>query len=380
MKRKIKNSTLDKNKILQKSKIVITAGGTGGHIFPAQAITEYLHKHYHIQDISLITDKKGIRFLRGIFLKIPRVVLQVVGFSGGLGNMAYAFLCMVYSFITMFFRFFKNRPLLIIGFGGYPSVPVILAGYLHRIPIIIHEQNAVIGRANSLLARFAKYVAVSFPDTKNIQHIEKNKIVFTGNLIRQNFSIKQDQSVRASKKLQILVIGGSQGSAVLSKAIPLALSKLEGDLQKMIHVKQQIRMDYIERVQELYESFEGTYETQAFFENINSLFSESDLIIARSGATTISEIIFFKKPAILIPYAAAQNNHQFVNADFLASRGAAILIEEKEIHVKLTEVINDLFRNTEKLSAISKNLSSLSYKSGDKAFAKLVVSTITLNK
>ena len=228
----------------KKKTIVLTAGGTGGHVFPAQAISEILNEDYHL---LFITDKRGKQFVKGSLNQIENQVLPTKGFSGSIHNKLYAFSMMIYSLIILTIRFFFKRPDLIIGFGGYPTVPAIIAGYFNRVPIIIHEQNAVIGRANKILAKMACVIALSFKDTIGIPKALNSKIIYTGNPLRKQIVNLMNKSGKRKPgaDFRVLIIGGSQGAAIFSKIIPAAISLLPQEIQKRLFVYQQARENLV---------------------------------------------------------------------------------------------------------------------------------------
>lgn len=313
-----------------KHRIILASGGTGGHIFPAQALAEKLSSNY---ELSLITDTRGQTFLTGILAQIPKTILKVKPPSGSLNIKIANTLGLVLSTIHLYFKFLRTRPNLVIGFGGYPSFPPIAAAVLLNIPIIIHEQNAFMGAVNKLFALFSHKIAVSFEQTLHIPKKAQHKVVHTGNPVRS--AIEQTakrKPIQNAKGFSIVVIGGSQGAGIFGNSIPQALGQLDPDMQSKIKIYHQVRANLQQEIEEEYEKTKCIFDLKPFYTNIADLMYSCDLIIARAGASTIAEIIALAKPAILVPFAAAANNHQWHNAANLVRIGSAILAPEKDFN------------------------------------------------
>ncbi|CAG7595864.1 MAG: undecaprenyldiphospho-muramoylpentapeptide beta-N-acetylglucosaminyltransferase [Candidatus Midichloria sp.] len=362
---------MKKNNKLQP--IVLAAGGTGGHIFPAQAVAElFINRH----KLFLVTDQRGTKFLKGALLKAEKEVLPVKGFTSSINDKTCALTGLIFSFLKLFFKFFLKRPSIVIGFGGYPSVPAIMAAFFHQIPTIIHEQNAVMGKANKFLANFVNVVALSFKNTLNVESVANDKVVYTGNPVRQQiFALSGRPYKKLDKNIfKILVISGSQGAAIFSHAIPQAVKLLDPKIQENLYIYQQARQDLLQKTIDEYHSTKSKVEIKSFFEDIENLLYKCDLVIARAGAATVTEIIVSRKPSILIPFAAAQNNHQFFNAKFLSDQQASILIEEKELTPELlAKTISELITNTEEFSKLQAAMKKVKCQNSVQALADLIL-------
>jgi len=360
----------------KKHEILLATGGTGGHIFPAQALAESLASDFKI---SLVIDRRGAKFLQGALLSVDKEEFNISAFRGTLLNKCIAISQLILSFVTLFFKFFKKKPVLVIGFGGYASIPAICSAFLHRIPIIIHEQNSVIGKANKLLSKLADVVAISFKKTYSISDIPSYKIVYTGNPIRNQILALRD---RDHKKLdrnvfRILILGGSQGSALFSDIIPKAVEILDPKIQSKLFIFQQVRNENLTSTVRSYNSTKAKVEIKVFFKNIEDLLYKCDLVIARSGATTVTEIMEVKKPAIFIPFAAAAQNHQFFNAKFLEEQGAAIIIEEKFLDPqKLADILLNLLIDKEKFAKMQLAMKKIKIQNTSSEFTALIHKTL----
>ena len=308
--------------------IILAAGGTGGHIFPAQALCSILLKHRYKP--LLICDERTEKFLQKPLSDIEKYQIISTKFSGSIVNKLASFFLLIFSSILVLFKLVRSRPKAIIGFGGYPSFPTLLAATILRIPFFIHEQNAVLGRVNKIFARFASKVFLTFPNTK---FASKKNSILTGNFVRQEILAAKSTNKKA-EKIYILIIGGSQGAQILSEVIPATICSLPQSLQKKLVIHQQARPNLIDSTKLFYKKCPAKVEVKDFFLNIGELLKQADLVICRAGASTIAELTALGKPAIFIPYKHAKDNHQFYNAKHLVENGAAISIEEDKLNTK----------------------------------------------
>ena len=311
---------------------MLAAGGTGGHLFPAQALAEELTRRGH--DVVLITDQRGDLYdnkfpAREVF-QAPAATLRsrspvaVVGTAWTLlrGMLA------AYRILA------RVRPRVVIGFGGYPSFAPLFAAKLRGIPTALHEQNAVMGRANRLLARRVSAIAASFSKTQLLSSEARNRTTVTGNPVR-------DAVIAASRTpysppapdgtLRLLVFGGSQGARYFSDLLPPALAALEPDLRGRIQITQQCRSEDLERVGAAYRDLAITHEIAPFFNDLPDRIAASHLVIARSGASTIAELSVIGRPSILVPLPHALDNDQLFNATRLADAGAAWCFRQSDL-------------------------------------------------
>lgn len=339
----------------KKDFIIIAAGGTGGHVFPAVAVANKL-KDTSEYDVKFATDKRGVQYLGSY--KNTAIVQNIVT-----KNRYLLYFSLIINVLKSVFYLLKNRPICVVGFGGYPSVPFTLAAQILKIKTIIHEQNAVIGKANKLLSKFASKILTSFQKTKFLQNDDR-RIVFVGNPTR--FEDLYDSFVyKASdvQKFKILVVGGSQGSKFITENVVNCVCSLPDEIIKNIYVYHQTRGDNINDVMQKYASLDVKNTTKNFFNDMAEIYSNVDLIISRSGASSVFEIIGFCIPAIFIPFAGSINGDQEANADFLCNSGAAIKISEKDFTVeKLKDIICELFYKRKKLQEISDALKKIGVK------------------
>jgi len=310
--------------------IALAAGGTGGHVFPAQALAEVLRARGH--RLALLTDTRGDRF--GAALpEIERHAISSASPStrGVLGKLSAVF------HLVMGARQARRvlqtiRPGAVVGFGGYASVPPLYAARRLGIPTMIHEQNAVLGRANRLLAGRADRIATSFPNTSRIAAEAEQRTVCTGNPVRPAIAALGESPYEAPAeggRFRLLVVGGSQGAQVLSKVVPAALARLSDASRARLSINQQCRPEDLEAVRAAYRSAGIAAECDRFFEDMAERLGAAHLVIARSGASTVAELAASGRPAILVPYPHALDDHQSANARALEAAGAAWLMPQQ---------------------------------------------------
>lgn len=339
-----------------KGKIILAAGGTGGHIFPAQALAEYLlEKGY--QPV-LICDDRSASYLQGALLSIPRHQILSEKLTGSLLRKLYGVSKLLLSLFKVRAFLKKTEPQLVIGFGGYPSFPALVASSMLGIKSIISEQNAVLGRVNRLASRVVKKICVTFPDTRGIKASHRSKVVLTGTPVRKEIIASKGCALSGQdKKFKILVIGGSQGAKIFSEVVPRAIALLPETMQSKLIITQQARPDLLEETQADFLKCRAQVHVDSFFANIAELISGADLVICRAGASSIAEVATIGRAAILVPFAAALDNHQFYNALNLVNEHAAAMIVQKDFKAKeLSRVLEDLITNPAKLKALRANI------------------------
>jgi UDP-N-acetylglucosamine--N-acetylmuramyl-(pentapeptide) pyrophosphoryl-undecaprenol N-acetylglucosamine transferase len=228
----------------------------------------------------------------------------------------------------------RRRPLAVASFGGYASVPVALAARLLRIPLLVHEQNAVLGRANRLIARRAGRLALTFRETRGADVVPQARRVLTGNPVRAEIAALLAEAYAPPARndaLRVLVIGGSQGARVLSDVLPGAIRLLPAALRARLQLTQQCRPEDLERVGAAYEELRFRAELRPFFEDLPERLAQAHLVISRSGASSVAELLALGRPAMLVPFRLAVDDHQRANAKVVADAGAAWLMGEDEI-------------------------------------------------
>ena len=309
---------------------VLAAGGTGGHMVPAHALAAELRSRGH--GVLLITDERGARF-PGLFEGVPVHILP----AGRLGGGPIAWLKALNSVVKgraeakRLYR--EHRPDAVVGFGGYPAFPSLLAASAMRIPTVLHEQNAVLGRVNRLLVGEAAAIGTAYDTVERLKPRYKDKTVIVGNPVREAVARLGELPFPAFDEfapLKILVTGGSQGATILGQVVPEGLGLLQPSLRRRLQVVQQCRPDDIERIRAEYAELGIPAELTTYIEDMPSRLGDAHLVIGRAGASTIAELGAAGRPAILIPFAAATDDHQTVNAREITAAGGARTIQQDQ--------------------------------------------------
>lgn len=306
---------------------VIAAGGTGGHMFPAQALAEELLARGW--RVVLSTDARGARYASGFAPEVRRKIVPSATFArGGLGARLAVPFRLVGGVVAALAGMIIERPSVVAGFGGYPSIPALVAAWILRVPRLIHEQNGVLGRVNEVFARRVDAVACGTWPTTLPRGLEG---VHTGNPVRRAVRDKAGAPYIAPGEypISVVVIGGSQGARILSDVVPGALAALPEALRQHLRVAHQARPEDLARVAQAYAEAGIPAEVEVFFTDVPRRFSEAQLVIARAGASTVADLTVIGRPAILVPLASALRDEQSANARGMVEGQAAILIPER---------------------------------------------------
>lgn len=394
----------------QNKTIFITSGGTGGHIIPARCLADNLekqgHKVFFLGDVKyenyITSDDKFVSKIIScaqIKKKIPALVLAAfkIGF-GVLQSMA---------------LMIKYRPQAVVAFGGYATFPVLIAAVMTRNRIILHEQNAHLGKVNRLFAKYANKIATSFHKTSGILEEYSSKVTYVGNLVRDEIlelskiayrfpDPNQPKSNKSYDKMgydillsselkdleeelekddegeenffNILVVGGSGGAQIFSEVLPKAFFNLTDGFKGKINVFQQCRANLAKSTYDQYKSFNLNAEIQPFFSDMPEKIKEAHLVIARAGSSSIFEFCAAKKPMILIPFEKSADNHQQKNAQFIEDNGAAIVIQEQDFTINnINKTVKKLVNNPVLLKKMSQLASSLVNFNATQDLAKMVI-------
>lgn len=304
------------------SHYVVAAGGTGGHMVPASVVAHELMSLGH--RVTLLTDARGLRF-PGLFDNVTTRIVEsaVLSLRAPLKMMA-----AIWRGRGDAKKFLKAEKVAgVVGFGGYPSLPPLLAAAALGVPTVLHEQNAVFGRTNRFMAGRATRIAVSFPGTQRIAGKYAPKTVLTGLPVRD--AVRAIGPMPATDGvLHLLVIGGSQGASILSRVVPAAIGLLPAALRDRLLVVQQARAEDLDGVRAAYAAIGVAADCAAYFADLPARLGAAHLVISRSGASTMAELAAAGRPAILVPFAAAIDDHQTANAaEFAAAGGGPVLSE-----------------------------------------------------
>ncbi len=333
--------------------IVLATGGTGGHVFPAEALAGELASRGH--RLALITDKRG-RQWKGALANFPVHAVHATSPSGGIAGKLRGVVDLGRGFFEARSVLRKLAPAAAVGFGGYASVPGMMAATFSGIPTVLHEQNAVLGRANRLLAGRVDRIATAFA---HVDHVAAGRATVVGNPVRDEVRALYGRGYVAPNPtgtINILITGGSQGATVFSKILPEALSQMAPVLRSRLRIVQQCRSEDLEAVKAAYAVLGIDAELAPFFADIPARLAGAHLVLARAGASTVAELTASGRPSILVPYPHATDDHQTANARAIDEVGACIRIANAEFTAQrlatlLAELANDPQRLAKMASA-----------------------------
>ncbi|WP_192499033.1 undecaprenyldiphospho-muramoylpentapeptide beta-N-acetylglucosaminyltransferase [Skermanella pratensis] len=308
--------------------VVLAAGGTGGHMFPAEALARELLARGH--RVVLVTDRRGKAFGDALpEVEVHRIRASSFG-SGVMGKLRGAFELGLGA-IQARRLIAALRPSVVVGFGGYPSVPTVLMAQRAGVPTVLHEQNAVLGRANRMLAPGAARIATSFAAVSAVKPADRAKLVPTGNPVRPGVTAVRDlpyPALEPGGELRLLVVGGSQGARIFSEIVPAALALLPDVLRRRIRIAQQCRPEDLEAAKAAFAEAGVDAELSSFFRDVPDRLAACHLAVCRSGASTVAELAAAGRPAVLVPYPFAMDDHQTANAQAVADAGGAWLMPQ----------------------------------------------------
>jgi UDP-N-acetylglucosamine--N-acetylmuramyl-(pentapeptide) pyrophosphoryl-undecaprenol N-acetylglucosamine transferase len=312
--------------------VMLAAGGTGGHLFPAFALAQELGRR--AIPVDLVTDMRGDRYgadfpARAVY-RVPSATLAQRSLFGA----ARTSWMLLRGVVAAFKLMGDVRPGAVVGFGGYPAFPPIVAARLRRIPTAVHEQNAVLGRANRMLATRVDAIATSFEPTKHLEGPALGRARLTGNPVRDlviDWSAQGYSAPGREGPFSLLVFGGSQGARFFSDMLPPALALLSPELRASLFIVQQCREEDLARVEAAYRAAGVRAHLATFFANLPEEMAKAHLVIGRAGASTVAELTVMGRPAILVPLPHAIDNDQLNNATRLAESGGGWCIEQKEL-------------------------------------------------
>lgn len=309
--------------------ILLAAGGTGGHLFPAEALASALIARGHV--VHLATDERATRYGKAFPAEATHAIASATPSGRSPGALAGVAAKLGRGFLSSWSLMGGIRPLAVVGFGGYPTVPPVLAAALRGIPTIIHEQNGVIGRANRMLAPFVRVIATGFPEVRGVGPAQKTKLRLTGNPVRAavlDAAAIPYRPLRDGERLQLVVFGGSQGARVMSDIVPPAIERLDPALRARIAIVQQAREEDLARVRAVYEGLGVPAEVSAFFADMPRRIADAHLVVARSGASTVAELAVIGRPSLLVPLPQSLDGDQAANAVVLERIGAATVVPQ----------------------------------------------------
>lgn len=365
--------------------IFIATGGTGGHIIPARAFAKKLSES-NIQAI-IAGDYKYKSYIKQED-RFTSIIISASQLNKGLALVKTAFKIGV-GILQCFYLFCRYKPSHIVAFGGYSTFPVLISAIIFKKKLILHEQNAHLGKVNRIFAKYADKIALTFENTSGILERDKSKCVLVGNLVREEILELNKKTYQLPTKTElpkrdkmgydvilnsevhdyynfkpesfnILVLGGSGGAKIFSEILPKAFFNLSADIKNNIHITQQCRQDLLEETFKQYEKFNLNISLSHFFEDMKSEIDKAHLVIARSGSSSLAEFLVAKKPMILIPFAKSADDHQMKNAKIVENAGAALIIKEEDFTInKISATIEKLYFNQNLLKEMSDNTSKI---------------------
>jgi UDP-N-acetylglucosamine--N-acetylmuramyl-(pentapeptide) pyrophosphoryl-undecaprenol N-acetylglucosamine transferase len=310
---------------------VLAAGGTGGHLFPAEALaTELLGRG---NAVHVLSDDRSDMFA-GRTSGIVIHHIRAGRFGGGAAHAAQALGELAWGMLQARRLLRRLSPACVIGFGGYPSAPGMLAAVYLGLPTLIHEQNAVLGRANRLLAPRVRRIATTFPNTAGVRPGDRTRAVHTGNPVRPAVLAVCQTKYKAPQRggaIELVILGGSQGARIMSEIVPPALAALPTRLREVLRVSHQARPEDVAAAEAIYRKSRIQAELHSFFADVPERLARAQLVICRAGASTIAELSAIGRPALLIPYPFAMDDHQSANARVLAEAGCGWVIPQSEL-------------------------------------------------
>jgi UDP-N-acetylglucosamine--N-acetylmuramyl-(pentapeptide) pyrophosphoryl-undecaprenol N-acetylglucosamine transferase len=321
---------------------VLAAGGTGGHLFPAEAVARLLVARGGA--VHLLTDRRADAFAASV----PGVTVDLVRagrIDGGPLHAAYGLAELAVGIVQARRLLRRLSPAAVVGFGGYPSVPTMLAAAQLGLPTLIHEQNAVFGRANRLLAPRAHRIATGFAEVQGLRPTDRARAIHTGNPVRPAIrAVGATPYTPPGRTIELLVTGGSQGARIFAEIVPPALANLPAELRGRLRVSQQARPEDREAVIAQYRTMTLDAEVESFFTDMPARLQHTHLVICRAGASTIAELAAAGRPAILVPYPHAMDDHQTANAgQFAAACGGWVIAQADLTPAALAERLAGLF-------------------------------------
>ena len=330
-------------------KFFLVGGGTGGHCIPMSVLYSEIIKE---NECYILTDERGQKYFKDISVKKKILIKNLINKQGKISNL----INLPYIFIQSIPYYLRLRPDFVLGFGGYFTVPIIIAGWLMRFKIFLHEGNAIIGKANRFLLNFTKDLLTSFENT----FISGKKMNINNKMVGLPIRINKDDKVlnnNSSNDFVISVIGGSQGAHNLSINIAESIKSVQDNSEKRIIVYHQCRSEDLERLQAYYQTHNINNDVRVFFDEMTQVLSKSNLVISRAGSSTVNEIIYYCIPSILIPYPHASDNHQYYNAKNLNTSECTKIISNDSVNIEnIFNSINEIINDNEKVNLIKNRL------------------------
>ncbi|MCI5049158.1 MAG: undecaprenyldiphospho-muramoylpentapeptide beta-N-acetylglucosaminyltransferase [Rickettsiales bacterium] len=359
--------------------IVLAAGGTGGHIFPAESLAEELVRMG--QPVVLVTDKRfadyNTQSYDGVIGSIPIHYIQAGSFGGGVVNKVKGLAKVGLGVMQARSILKKLKPKAVVGFGGYPSFPTMLAASQLRLNTVIHEQNSVLGKANRVLCQRVKRIATTYPETQRLPQECFGRVQVTGNPVRAAVRVLRDipfPQLQDDGTLRVLVMGGSQGATIFSEVVPEAIKLLPEASRKRLRIDQQCRAADIDQTKKAYDALGMQVDLATFFTDVPARLASSHLVVCRAGASTVAELTCAGRPAVLVPYPRATDNHQYHNAQAIEDVGGGWVMPQEGFTAKaLAARLESILNLPSSLTKSAEAMAGLGHTNAAEKLAKLVI-------
>ena len=337
---------------MNRVKVLIAIGGTGGHVFPGCNLAEHLIENNY--KVSLVADKRGYKFLNNFKNLDVTVIPSTPILKNNIISQFSSLSIVFYSIVRSLFFLIFNRPVIVFGMGGYAAFPICIAAKILRIRFVIYENNLLIGKANRFLLPFSEKILVSNKELEGIEDKYKDKIIEIGNIIKKEIINFSKDYKGNSEVLKILVLGGSQAAEVFADTLPEIFKKCLREGIKL-RVYQHCLPSQNRKLELFYRETKINFETFNFSSNLTDYFSKVDIAITRSGSSILAELVNANIPFISVPLPSSADNHQLKNANYYKRKNLAFLVEEKDLNKKLLNFIKDSFQNSSEFEQIKKN-------------------------
>jgi UDP-N-acetylglucosamine--N-acetylmuramyl-(pentapeptide) pyrophosphoryl-undecaprenol N-acetylglucosamine transferase len=344
----------------QKPIVLLAAGGTGGHMFPASVLAEQLKAEGY--DVHLATDTRGLAYLPQLTQMIHHKLPAATVFNGGVLALPFRLLTLMVSVLSSLYLVQRLKPEVVVGFGGYPSFGPIMAAILLGRRVLVHEQNAVLGRVNRLAASWGASVATSYNQTQKVPAKASERLRRTGNPLRAAVLKAAQNSYTGPSKsgaFELLVFGGSQGASVFSTVLPQAVEKLPKGLQNRLRIVHQVRKVDMQQTLDAYGTLAVHAELREFFSDLPARMRRAHMVVSRGGASTVAELAALGAPSLIVPLPGSLDQDQAVNASELCEMGGALMARQPEFTPEyLAEILTRWMQSPEALNEVSAQASA----------------------
>lgn len=354
------------------TRVFLAAGGTGGHLFPALALSRALKQHS--VDAILVTDQRGAKLLQTATPEVFFLCIRARGWGARITSKLRAMYELLHGCWQAYRLLIRYQPQLVVGFGGYAALPTVQVAHLLGVEVIVHEQNALLGKTNRLRLGKVRYLALSFPHTAGIPRQYLAKTIHTGNPVSPAAQLARDHPYPGLRceVIRLLCLGGSQGASIFTRVLPPALALLPEALRSRLQLTVQARGEELSELARSLDELVANPVVGEFFNDIPEQMAISDLVLARAGASTIAELTTVGRPAILVPYPHAAHSHQDANARVIEQARAAVRIPQSEFtSARLARSLMSLLTDPDRLTDMAQQAAALGMPQAGENLAQL---------